>query len=43
VTGDSAADWTVDDVSNSIMLQKPFAVAHMLTALSTLMIANGPK
>ena len=43
MTGDSAADWTAEGVPNSIMLQKPFADAHMLTALSTLMIASGSK
>ena len=43
MTGDSAADWTAEGVPNSIMLQKPFAEAHMLAALSTLMIASAPK
>jgi CheY-like chemotaxis protein len=43
MTGDGAADWTAEGVPNSILLQKPFAEAHLLTALSTLMIASGPK
>lgn len=41
MTGDSAADWTAEGVPNSVLLQKPFAEAQMLTALSTLMIARG--
>lgn len=43
MTGDSAADWSAEDVPNSIMLPKPFADAQMLTAMATLMIASGPS
>jgi DNA-binding response OmpR family regulator len=39
MSGDSAADWTFDGVPNSIMVQKPFAVAQIVTAVSTLLNA----
>ena len=42
VTGDSAADWTVEGVPGSILLQKPYADAQMLTAMSNLLIEAGP-
>lgn len=42
VTGDSAADWTVEGVPGSVLLQKPYADAQMLTAMSTLLIEAGP-
>ena len=38
ITGDSVADWSVEGVPGSIILQKPFADAQMLTAIATLMI-----
>ena len=38
-TGDSAADWSAEGVPNSVMLQKPFAEAQLLTAMGTLLIA----
>lgn len=41
LTGDSAADWSAEGVPNSVILQKPFFEAQMLTAMATLMIANG--
>ena len=37
LTGDSAADWSADGVPNSILLQKPFADAQVITAISTLL------
>jgi CheY-like chemotaxis protein len=37
LTGDSAADWCADGVPNSILLQKPFADAQVITAISTLL------
>jgi CheY-like chemotaxis protein len=37
MTGDSAADWSADGVPNSILLQKPFADAQVITAISTLL------
>ena len=42
VTGDSAADWTVEGVPGSVLLQKPYADAQMLTAMSNLLIEAGP-
>ena len=36
-TGDSAADWPVKGVPNSVVVQKPYAGAQLLTAISTLM------
>jgi len=38
-TGDSAADWPVQGVPNSVVVQKPYAGAQLLTAISTLMTA----
>jgi CheY-like chemotaxis protein len=35
-TGDSAADWPANGVPNSIVIQKPYAAAQLLTAISTL-------
>ena len=37
MTGDSAADWSAEGVPNSLMLQKPFASAQLLSAVSTLL------
>lgn len=37
MTGDSAADWSAEGVPNSVLLQKPFATAQMITAVSTLL------
>jgi len=36
MTGDSAADWPVHGVPNSAMVQKPYAPAQLVTAISTL-------
>lgn len=35
-TADSAADWPVKGVPNSVVIQKPYAGAQLLTAISTL-------
>lgn len=43
MSGDSAADWTVEGVPNSVMVQKPFATAQVVTAVSTLLNAAGPS
>ena len=40
MTGDSASDWPAEGVPKSNILQKPFAAAHLLTALATLMVAS---
>jgi CheY-like chemotaxis protein len=36
-TGDSAVDWTVKGVPNSLVVQKPYAAIQLLTAISTLL------
>lgn len=35
-TADSASDWPIHGVPNSVVVQKPYAVAQLLTAISTL-------
>ncbi|MFC7557366.1 response regulator [Pseudoroseomonas wenyumeiae] len=37
ITGDSSADWAVQGVPKSLLLQKPFALAQLITAVSTLL------
>nr|WP_043626511.1 response regulator [Ensifer sp. ZNC0028] len=37
VSGDSARDWGSKGVPNSIMLEKPFAMAQLVTAISQLL------
>jgi two-component system cell cycle response regulator CpdR len=37
MSGDSAADHTSQGVPNSVMLQKPFVSAQLVTAISTLL------
>lgn len=37
VSGDSAADWSAKGVPNSLMLQKPFANAQLVAAITTLL------
>jgi DNA-binding response OmpR family regulator len=37
MTGDSAADWASQGVPNSLLVQKPFAHAQLVTAISTLL------
>jgi DNA-binding response OmpR family regulator len=37
MTGNSAADWSVNGVPKSVLVQKPFAAAQVVTALSTLL------
>lgn len=43
VSGDSAHDHTVQGVPGSIMLQKPFVSAQLITALTTLLNALRPE
>ena len=38
-TADSAAEWPAQGVPNSLVVQKPYAGAQLLTAISTLMTA----
>ena len=42
MSGAAAADWTSKGVPNSIMLEKPFAPAQLLTAVSNLLISGPP-
>ena len=42
MSGDSAEAWSAEGVPNSIMLQKPFADAQLLSAITTLLAAAGP-
>ena len=37
ITGDSAADWPARGVPNSLILQKPFAEAQLVAAISSLL------
>ncbi|MGE7368342.1 response regulator [Neorhizobium sp. NPDC001467] len=39
MTGDSASQWSANGVPNSILLQKPFVDAQLMTALANLLIA----
>ena len=43
VTGDSANEWVSRGVPNSIVIQKPFASAQILTAVSQLINASNPS
>lgn len=43
ITGDSVAEWPVEGVPNSIVLQKPFADAQLLDAITTLLREAGPQ
>lgn len=42
MSGESAADWTSKGVPNSIMLEKPFAPAQLVTAISNLLNSGTP-
>ena len=37
VTGDSSGDWSAEGVPESVMITKPFVMAQLITALSTLL------
>jgi len=39
MTGDSAIVWVAEGVPASVMVQKPFAIAQMVTAVSNLLNA----
>ncbi len=41
ITGDSAKDWAAQGVPNSVLLQKPFVHAQLITALTTLLNEAG--
>jgi DNA-binding response OmpR family regulator len=42
MTGAAAADWPSRGVPNSIVLEKPFAPAQLVTAISQLLNASAP-
>jgi CheY-like chemotaxis protein len=42
MTGDSADEWAANGVPNSILLQKPFAPAQLVTAVSQLLNTGAP-
>lgn len=42
VTGDSFAEWSAEGVPDSVILQKPFADAQLVTAISTLLNCQPP-
>ncbi len=42
VSGDSAAEWSSQGVPGSIMVQKPFANAQLIAAVTTLLNQTGP-
>lgn len=41
LTADSAAEWAAQGVPNSVLVQKPYAPAQLVTAISTLVTAAG--
>lgn len=43
VSGHAAADWPEKGVPNSIMLEKPFAMAQLLTAMAQLLNDRPPR
>jgi len=43
VSGGSPHEWTSKGVPNSIMIEKPFAPAQIVVAISTLINAAGPQ
>lgn len=43
VTGDSVAEWTSEGVPNSLIMQKPYADAQLMTAIASLLIEAVPQ
>src|SRR5882762_1199870 len=43
ITGAAADDWPSEGVPNSILLQKPFAPAQLVTAVAQLLNVGGPS
>lgn len=41
ISGDSVHEWTANGVPESMMLQKPFAIAQLITAVTTLLNQAG--
>ena len=42
VTGDSITEWPANGVPQSVVLQKPFASAELITAVANLLVAQQP-
>ena len=42
VTGDSAYEWAAQGVPQSLLVEKPFAPAQIVTAVSSLLIVTAP-
>ena len=43
MSGDSGHKWPSEGVPNSLMISKPFAVAQVVTAISTLIVAEDTR
>lgn len=43
VSGESVASWTAEGVPNSLILQKPYAEAQLMTAIASLLIEAAPQ
>lgn len=43
VSGESVANWTAEGVPNSLILQKPYAEAQLMTAIASLLIEAVPQ
>ncbi len=43
VSGDSGVEWTSKGVPNSLMVTKPFAMAQIVTAISTLLVQEDTR
>ena len=41
MTGDSSADWTAQGVPKSVMVEKPFAISQIVTAVAQLLNESG--
>ncbi len=42
-TGDGAAEWAAMGVPNSVLIEKPFAPAQIITAVSSLLVVTDVK
>lgn len=43
ISGESVANWTAEGVPNSLILQKPYAEAQLMTAIASLLIQAVPQ
>ena len=43
ITGDAGSEWASEGVPNSVLIQKPFAPAQVVTAVSQLLNVEGPR